>query len=189
MQTLGELDPMEHDNATALTSSGGYTLLFDAQSSKLVARHSGVVRRFQGLPRPVWSGGHFTTPGCGMRWSGTASVRLPNSTTLLQTAIVTFAGQPVLPQGRGQNATSVVLFSSGDGGVVWNYLATIADAKEYPESWEGTLEMESVHGASHRMPPQRASQRAECCAQGITTAAAATISTTTAAAAATTTIC
>ena len=75
-----------------------------------------------------------------MRWSGTASVRRPNG-TLLQTGIVTFAGQPVLPDGRGQNATSVVLFRSNDG-ITWDYTATIASAKDYPESWEGPNEMD-----------------------------------------------
>ena len=135
METLGELEPMQHETATALTSSGGYIISVDA-AGKLVATPSGVVRRFRGLP-PVWRYGHFTTPAGGMRWSGTASVKRPNG-TLLQTGIVTFAGQPVLQDARGQNATSVVLFSSEDG-VNWDYVTTIADAKDYNASWEVRL--------------------------------------------------
>ena len=61
----------------------------------------------------------------------------------LQTGIVTFAGQPTWPDGsrRGQNATSVVVFRSEDG-VYWDYLSTIAAAKDYPASWEGPNEMD-----------------------------------------------
>jgi hypothetical protein len=138
VETLGVLDPMQQQTTGVLTSSTGYTLSVD-QAGQLVATPSKVVHRFQGLS-PVWRGGHFTTPAGGMRWSGTASVRRPNG-TLLQTGIVTFAGQPILPEDRGQNATSVVLFRSDDG-VTWEYVATIADAKDYPESWEGPNEMD-----------------------------------------------
>jgi hypothetical protein len=137
METLGELEGLPGPTGTAMNSSGGYRL--SVEGGKLVAKLSGVVRRFQGLPRPLKRDSSFSVGG--MRWSGTASVQRPNG-TLLQTGIVTFADQPMRTDGtrRGPNATSVVLFRSDDG-LVWDYVSTIADAKDYPQSWEGPNEM------------------------------------------------
>ena len=137
METLGVLDGLAEATGTAMTASGGYNI--SVQGNKLIATPSGVVRRFQGLPLLKRDSGFSVG---GMRWSGTASVRRPNG-TLLQTGIVTFAGQPMRTDGtrRGPNATSIVLFRS-ENGVVWDYVSTIASAHDYPESWEGPNEMD-----------------------------------------------
>eukprot|EP01043_Picozoa_sp_COSAG02_P062556 COSAG02_NODE_8662_length_2487_cov_5.805276_1_plen_276_part_00 len=137
METLGILDGLTQLTGTAMNASGGY--LLSVKGGRLVTTPSGIVRRFQGLP-PLKRDSTFSAGG--MRWSGTASVRRPNG-TLLQTGIVTFAGQPMRNDGtrRGPNATSVVLFRSDDG-IIWDYVTTIASARDYPESWEGPNEMD-----------------------------------------------
>jgi hypothetical protein len=137
METLGALEGLVEETGTAMNASGGFSLTVEV--GKLVATPSDVVRRFQGLP-PVKRDSAFSAGG--MRWSGTASVRRPNG-TILQTGIVTFAGQPMRTDGtrRGPNATSVVLFRSEDG-LVWDYVSTIASAHDHPESWEGPNEMD-----------------------------------------------
>ena len=90
METLGELEGLPGPTGMAMNSSGGYRL--SVEGGKLVAKLSGVVRRFQGLPRPLKRDSSFSVGG--MRWSGTASVQRPNG-TLLQTGIVTFADHAV----------------------------------------------------------------------------------------------
>ena len=96
---------------------------------------TGVQTVFRGIPKPVTGAGPFTSGGVRLARGGVASVRLDDG-SLLQTAIVTFANQEHL---RSPNATSILAFRSVDG-VTWDYLATIADASNYPESEEGPNE-------------------------------------------------
>jgi hypothetical protein len=94
---------------------------------------TGVRSVFRGIPKPVVSG-TFTPGGARLARGGTASVRLHDG-SVLQTAIVTFGNQGHL---RCPNATSIIIFRSDDrDGVVWQFLATVADAADYPQSQEG----------------------------------------------------
>jgi hypothetical protein len=100
-------------------------------------------RRFSGLPTGV-----IAFPCCGssaekygFRTGGSASVRI-NASYYLQTALVRFAN------GRKEYnhthiPTSVVVYRSYDR-VKWEYLSTLANADDYPQSTEGPNEMDMV---------------------------------------------
>ena len=105
----------------------------------VVSRPTGAVTTFSGLPKPVVSG-KFTAGGARLARGGTASVRLADG-SLLQTAIVTFSNQEHF---RSPNATSIVMFRSIDEGLSWHFVATVADAADYPESEEGPNEHDMV---------------------------------------------
>ena len=98
---------------------------------------------FEGLPWPVKAPVAVRALGLG----GTTSLLLPDG-AMLMTAIVRWAPplQPPCPNSSGTrsviiacNRSSVVVFRSADG-VRWRFLSVLADARDYPQSYEGPNE-------------------------------------------------
>lgn len=130
------------DEATEFNATDGVTITvgLNATTNRLTPISSPSASRtipFRGLPRPIISA-KFTSGG--FRLGGSASVRLRNG-TILQTVIVTFAGQDQL---KYPFATSVIMYRSDNGGRSFDYLSVVADAKHFPDSQEGPNEMDLV---------------------------------------------
>jgi len=86
-----------------------------------------------GLPRAIYCGGGSARFGCPFRLNpGGDLVALPDGALLL--SAIVFWGGGVGP------ATSVIALRSTDGGGMWVYAGTIADASAYPASQEGPNE-------------------------------------------------
>ena len=83
---------------------------------------------FVGLPRPVRL----------FRWGGSSSLALPSG-GWLKSAIVNWADPKPRDPTHGAPC-SVIVFNSTSDGRVWRYIATLADAADYPQSEEGPNE-------------------------------------------------
>eukprot|EP00052_Salpingoeca_macrocollata_P028592 m.278317 g.278317 ORF g.278317 m.278317 type:complete len:446 (+) comp22878_c1_seq13:3217-4554(+) len=104
---------------------------FSVVAGQLVSRATAVPVNFS---LPVALGSKCYKFACPFRLQGTAAVAFDDGTQL-QTGIVSYGGNPAFP-----DATSIVAFHSQDGGYSWQYISTLARARDYVFSQEGPNE-------------------------------------------------
>ena len=124
------------ETASQFNATGGTILTLSATGNSIVQEQRNQTIVFESLPKPIISA-KFTKGG--VRLGGAASIRLPQDDSILQTIIVTFAGQDKY---NYPEATSIVLFQSFDEGLTWKFVTILADAADYPHSEEGPNEMD-----------------------------------------------